>query len=68
MAGGTSGAAIGHISPEAAAGGVIALVQDGDEIEIDIPNRKLNLLVDAVAFEMRRNCLKITVKKANTRC
>lgn len=68
MAGGTSGAAIGRISPEAAAGGVIALVQDGDEIEIDIPNRKLNLLVDAVAFEMRRNCLKITVKKANTRC
>ncbi|RMF30589.1 MAG: dihydroxy-acid dehydratase, partial [Chloroflexi bacterium] len=41
FSGATRGAAIGHISPEAAAGGPIALVQDGDEIEIDIPNKRL---------------------------
>lgn len=45
FSGGSRGAAIGHISPEAAEGGPIAIVQDGDLIEIDIPNKKLNLLV-----------------------
>lgn len=45
FSGGTNGAAIGHISPEAADGGPIALVAEGDLIEIDIPGRKLNLLV-----------------------
>jgi dihydroxy-acid dehydratase len=45
FSGGTSGLSIGHISPEAAAGGEIALVQDGDIIEIDIPQRSINLKV-----------------------
>jgi len=45
FSGGTSGLSIGHISPEAAAGGEIALIQDGDLIEIDISTRKINLLI-----------------------
>lgn len=43
FSGATRGASIGHVSPEAAAGGTIAIVQDGDIIDIDIPNRKLNV-------------------------
>ncbi|MDR2763328.1 MAG: dihydroxy-acid dehydratase [Planctomycetaceae bacterium] len=43
FSGGTAGASIGHVSPEAAAGGVIGLIKDGDIIEIDIPARKLNV-------------------------
>ena len=46
FSGGSRGAAIGHVSPEAADGGVIGVVRDGDRIFIDIPNRKLDLLVD----------------------
>jgi len=46
FSGGTRGPCIGHISPEAAAGGPIALVQDGDRIRLDIPQRSLELLVD----------------------
>jgi dihydroxy-acid dehydratase len=46
FSGGTSGLSIGHISPEAAAGGTIALVEDGDPIRIDIPHRAIELLVD----------------------
>ena len=46
FSGATRGASIGHVSPEAFDGGPIALVRDGDEIEIDIPGRTLNLLVD----------------------
>jgi len=42
---GTSGLSIGHVSPEAAEGGLIALIEDGDRIEIDIPNRSLHLAV-----------------------
>ena len=45
FSGGSRGAAIGHISPEAAEGGPIAVVRNGDQIEIDIPGKKLNLLV-----------------------
>ncbi len=45
FSGGSKGAAIGHISPEAAEGGPIAAVQDGDRIEIDIPGKRLNLLI-----------------------
>jgi dihydroxy-acid dehydratase len=45
FSGGSRGAAIGHISPEAAEGGPIALVREGDQIEIDIPRKKLNLLI-----------------------
>ena len=46
FSGGTSGLSIGHVSPEAAAGGEIAIVRTGDEIEIDIPNRSIRLLLD----------------------
>ncbi len=55
FSGGTSGLSIGHASPEAASGGDIALVVDGDEIEIDIPNRKLNFIVDEAELSERRN-------------
>lgn len=54
FSGGTRGAAIGHISPEAAEGGVIALVREGDEIQIDIPGRSLTLLVDEEELARRR--------------
>ena len=54
FSGGTSGLSIGHISPEAAAGGDIGLVRDGDLIEIDIPNRSIELLVDDTELERRR--------------
>ncbi|WP_106364852.1 dihydroxy-acid dehydratase [Glycomyces artemisiae] len=54
FSGGTSGLSIGHISPEAAGGGLIALVEDGDIIEIDIPNRKLELQVDDAVLQQRR--------------
>ena len=45
FSGGTSGLSIGHVSPEAAEGGVIALVEEGDRIEIDIPSRRIHLAV-----------------------
>ena len=54
FSGGTSGLSIGHISPEAAAGGNIGLVRDGDIIEIDIPNRTINLKVDDAVLAERR--------------
>jgi len=54
FSGGTRGAAIGHVSPEAADGGPIAFVQEGDQIEINIPERKLNLLVDEATLAERR--------------
>jgi dihydroxy-acid dehydratase len=54
FSGGTNGAAIGHISPEAADGGVIGLVRDGDVIHIDIPGRKLDLLVEEEELTRRR--------------
>jgi dihydroxy-acid dehydratase len=54
FSGGTRGAAIGHISPEAAEGGIIALVQEGDKIKIDIPNKTLTLLVDDAELARRR--------------
>ncbi|MBA7582854.1 Dihydroxy-acid dehydratase [subsurface metagenome] len=47
FSGGTRGAAIGHISPEAAEGGPIGLIKEGDRIAIDIPNKKIELKVDA---------------------
>ncbi len=55
FSGGTRGAAIGHVSPEAAAGGVIALIEEGDIIEIDIPGRKLNLSVSDEEIDKRRS-------------
>jgi dihydroxy-acid dehydratase len=54
FSGGTRGAAVGHVSPEAAEGGPIALVREGDRILIDIPARKLELLVPAGEMEKRR--------------
>jgi dihydroxy-acid dehydratase len=54
FSGGTSGLSIGHVSPEAAEGGAIALVRDGDRIEIDIPGRTINLAVDDAELEARR--------------
>ncbi len=54
FSGGTRGAAIGHISPEAAAGGPIALVQEGDTIAIDIPRKSLNLKVTEAELARRR--------------
>jgi dihydroxy-acid dehydratase len=54
FSGGTRGAAIGHISPEAAEGGPIALVQEGDRIKIDIPGKTLTLLVDEAELVRRR--------------
>lgn len=58
FSGATKGAAIGHISPEAAEGGVIGLVEEGDIISIDIPNGKLELLVDDETLEERRRNFK----------
>lgn len=54
FSGGTSGLSIGHISPEAAAGGEIALVRDGDIIEIDIPSRSINVRLSEEELKTRR--------------
>ena len=54
FSGGTRGPCIGHISPEAAVGGPIALVEDGDVIELHIPNRALTLQVDDAVLAERR--------------
>ena len=54
FSGGTSGLSIGHVSPEAAAGGLIGLVADGDLIEIDIPARSIALDVDDGTLAQRR--------------
>ncbi len=56
FSGGTAGASIGHVSPEAAAGGTIGLLTNGDMIDIDIPNRKLSVrLSDEELAERRAN-------------
>ncbi len=57
FSGGTSGLSIGHVSPEAASGGTIALIEDGDRITIDIPNRTIALEVDDATLEARREAL-----------
>jgi len=54
FSGGTSGLSIGHVSPEAAEGGLIGLVETGDRIDIDIPNRTIHLAVDDATLEARR--------------
>lgn len=54
FSGGTSGLSIGHVSPEAANGGTIALVENGDRIRIDIPTREISLLVDEATLATRR--------------
>lgn len=55
FSGGTSGLSIGHVSPEAAAGGAIGLVENGDIIRIDIPNRTINVLLDEAQLAARRD-------------
>ncbi|RWK26252.1 MAG: dihydroxy-acid dehydratase [Mesorhizobium sp.] len=57
FSGGTSGLSIGHVSPEAAEGGLIGLVQEGDTIEIDIPNRKIHLAVGEAELGARRKAM-----------
>lgn len=64
FSGGTRGICVGHICPEAANGGVIALIKDGDKIKIDINNRTLDLLVPDEELEERKNNLKPFVTKA----
>ena len=57
FSGGSSGLSIGHISPEAAEGGLIGLVEEGDRIEIDIPARSIRLLVDETVLARRRDAM-----------
>lgn len=54
FSGGTSGLSIGHVSPEAAAGGAIGLIENGDKIRIDIPNRSIDVLVSPEELDKRR--------------
>ena len=58
FSGGTSGLSIGHVSPEAAEGGVIALVEEGDRIEIDIPDRRIHLAVSDEELQRRRTAMR----------
>ena len=64
FSGGTSGLSIGHASPEAAAGGAIGLVEDGDTIEIDIPNRTINVKLSDAELEQRRQAIDALGDKA----
>ena len=64
FSGGTSGLSIGHCSPEAAEGGAIGLVEEGDRIEIDIPNRSIMLAIPAAELERRRKAMEAKGKDA----
>lgn len=64
FSGGSSGLVIGHASPEAAEGGTIGLVEDGDTIEIDIPNRKMHLAVSDAELTRRRQVMEARGDKA----
>ncbi|OIR19298.1 dihydroxy-acid dehydratase [mine drainage metagenome] len=64
FSGGTSGLSIGHVSPEAASGGAIGLVQEGDRIEIDIPNRTINLAISDADLAKRRVAMEAKGSKA----
>ncbi|MHC4253474.1 MAG: dihydroxy-acid dehydratase [Planctomycetota bacterium] len=66
FSGGTRGTCVGHVSPEAAAGGPIALVNEGDEIEINLPERELRLLVDDAELDLRRAAWKPLAPKITT--
>jgi dihydroxy-acid dehydratase len=57
FSGGTSGLSIGHVSPESAEGGAIALIEEGDRIRIDIPERRIDVLVAAQELAQRRNAM-----------
>jgi dihydroxy-acid dehydratase len=63
FSGGTSGLSIGHISPEAASGGEIALIKDGDAIEINIPERRINLLINDQEMQSRKRNAKYMPEK-----
>src|SRR5512145_1641071 len=64
FSGGTSGLSIGHVSPEAASGGAIGLVQEGDSIAIDIPNRSINLMISDAELAQRRAAMEAKGKAA----
>lgn len=64
FSGGTSGLSIGHVSPEAASGGTIALIAEGDRIEIDIPNRKIEVVVSDEELAARRAAMQAKGAKA----
>lgn len=64
FSGGTSGLSIGHVSPEAASGGAIGLVENGDTIEIDIPNRKISLKISEDELNNRRKAMIAKGEKA----
>ncbi len=64
FSGGTSGLSIGHASPEAAEGGAIGLIEDGDIIEIDIPNRTINLAISDADLQARRDVMEAKGKDA----
>ncbi|MGO4704439.1 dihydroxy-acid dehydratase [Microvirga sp. 2MCAF38] len=64
FSGGTSGLSIGHVSPEAAEGGLIGLVEEGDRIEIDIPNRSIKLAVPDEVLAQRRSAMEALGAKA----
>jgi len=67
FSGATRGPCIGHIAPEAAVGGAIAYVQEGDQIRIDIPGRTVELLVDDEVLEARRKTMPIKQKQVTSR-
>jgi dihydroxy-acid dehydratase len=64
FSGGTSGLSIGHVSPEAAEGGTIALIEPGDRIEIDIPGRAIRLAVDEETLARRRQAMEAKGRNA----
>lgn len=65
FSGASKGASIGHISPEAAAGGLIGLIEEGDMISIDIPNHKLDLLVEEEVLKERKKIWKPIIKEVS---
>ena len=64
FSGGTSGLCIGHVSPEAAEGGAIGLIEEGDRIRVDIPGRTLDVLVDDAELERRREAMQSRGERA----
>jgi dihydroxy-acid dehydratase len=64
FSGGTSGLSIGHVSPEAEEGGAIGLIEEGDRIEIDIPARSINVMVDDTTLAKRRAAMEAKGKEA----
>ena len=66
FSGGTHGLVVGHITPESFDGGLLALVEDGDWIEIDVKNHQLNLLVDEKTIAIRRSHYKVPTLRAKS--